>query len=315
MGAPIPSHSLVHGDKIDPVWFRYLQSLDGKANASDIRAIATALGSPDGTVANIPEQSADDVRILQGAGIAVTRDDAGAYAIALRPLGDSGAGTFKLITRDSTGRISGSADGSAADVPYDNTASGLAATDAQAAIDELADEKLDDAPSDGSLYGRKDGAWAIVPGSGTGAWTTIAKSADETRSSTSTTPTDDAILVLALDASSRYIIKLRAYVEATGGGFKYTTAYSGTTSKIMTHRRASVAIGGATGTDNELTSTFDSLLSGSNLGSTSGMGSVELDIILQTTTLGTFAFQWSKNSAVAGDVTVLGGSYLEYMKL
>lgn len=138
MGAPIPSHSLVHGDKIDPVWFRYLQSLDGKANASDIRAIATALGSPDGTVANIPEQSADDVRILQGAGIAVTRDDAGAYSIALRPLGDSGAGTFKLITRDSTGRISGSLDGTAADVPYDNTASGLIAKDAQAAIDELA---------------------------------------------------------------------------------------------------------------------------------------------------------------------------------
>lgn len=163
---PNSQHRLVVGDKIDPVWLRYLQSLDGKANASDIRAIATALGSPDGTVANIPEQSADDVRILQGAGIAVTRDDAGAYAIALRPLGDSGAGTFKLITRDSTGRLSGTADGSAADVPYDNTASGLAATDAQAAIDELADEKLDDAPSDGATYGRKDGGWVAAGGGG-----------------------------------------------------------------------------------------------------------------------------------------------------
>lgn len=172
MGAPIPSHSLVRGDKIDPVWFRYLQSLDGKANASDIRAIATALGSPDGTVANIPPLSGSTVTILQGAGIAVTRDDAGAYAIALRPLEDSGVGTFKLITRDTTGRISGSLDGSAADVPYDNATSGLAATNTQAAIDELVAEKLDDAPSDGDTYGRKDGAWQVV-GGGSGAMTLL----------------------------------------------------------------------------------------------------------------------------------------------
>src|SRR5690606_14721781 len=119
-------------------------------------------------VANIPDLSANTVRILQGAGIAVTRGEGGEYYIALRPLGDSGTGTFKLITRDSTGRISGSADGSAADVPYDNTTSGLAAEDVQAAVDELQAEKLGDAPSDGNTYGRKDGAWALASGGGGG---------------------------------------------------------------------------------------------------------------------------------------------------
>ena len=135
---PNSQHRLIVGATIDPVWFRFLQSLDGKASAADIAAIATALGSPDGTVANIPPQAGDTTAILQGAGIQVTRDDGGAYSIALRPLGDSGAGTFKLITRDSQGRVSGSEDGAAADVPYDPATSGLAATDVQAAVDELA---------------------------------------------------------------------------------------------------------------------------------------------------------------------------------
>lgn len=165
---PNSQHRLIVGDKIDPVWLRFLQSLDGKANASDIAAIATALGSPDGTVANIPDQSADDLRILQAAGIAVTRGTEGEYYIALRPLGDSGAGTFKLITRDTTGRISGSEDGTAADVPYDNTTSGLAAEDVQAAIDELQAEKLGDAPIDGNTYGRRNGGWVNVGSGGSG---------------------------------------------------------------------------------------------------------------------------------------------------
>jgi hypothetical protein len=52
---------------------------------------------------------------------------------------------------------------SADNIPYDNTNSGLTATDTQAAIDEIAAEKLDDAPSDGTLYGRKSDAWTPVP--------------------------------------------------------------------------------------------------------------------------------------------------------
>jgi hypothetical protein len=59
----------------------------------------------------------------------------------------------------------------AEDSAYDNTTSGMAATDVQAALDEVADDlltKLEDAPSDGTTYGRKDGAWEAVGGGGGG---------------------------------------------------------------------------------------------------------------------------------------------------
>lgn len=54
------------------------------------------------------------------------------------------------------------------EVTYDNTDSGLSAADVQAAIDEVAQAAggIADAPSDGTLYGRKDGVWAEVPGGG-----------------------------------------------------------------------------------------------------------------------------------------------------
>lgn len=220
---PNSQHRLIVGDKVDPVWLRFLQSLDGKANASDISAIATALGSPDGTVANIPDLSANTVRILQGAGIAVTRDDAGAYAIALRPLGDSGAGTFKLITRDSTGRISGSLDGTAADVPYDPATSGLAATDVQAAIDELAEEKLDDAPSDGDEYVRKDGAWAVASASVGGAMTLVG-----TATVAGSAVTDLTLSGLDLDTDGRYVVWM-SLGNATVSSASISMYYSGDT--------------------------------------------------------------------------------------
>jgi len=41
-------------------------------------------------------------------------------------------------------------------------------------VDDLLDAKLSDAPSDGSTYGRKDGAWEVVSGGGGGAsWGSI----------------------------------------------------------------------------------------------------------------------------------------------
>ena len=48
----------------------------------------------------------------------------------------------------------------AASTSYDHAASGLAATDVQAALDELDAAKLEDAPADGRAYVRVDGTWA-----------------------------------------------------------------------------------------------------------------------------------------------------------
>lgn len=232
---PNSQHRLIVGDKIDPVWLRFLQSLDGKADASEIAAIATALGSPDGTVANIPDLSDSTVRILQGAGIAVTRGESGEYYIALRPLGDSGTGTFKLITRDTTGRISGSEDGSAADVPYVNTTSGLAAEDVQAALDELSDEKLDDAPSDGSTYGRKNGAWSAMTGGGGGA---LVGSATVSGSAA------DSLVVsgLDLDSDESYYVEF-ALKNASASTVSLSFYYSGDTTATNYTRQITTADG------------------------------------------------------------------------
>lgn len=60
----------------------------------------------------------------------------------------------------------GSGSVTAGGVSYDPTASGMAAANVQAAIDELDAQKLADAPSDGKTYGRKDSAWAEVVGGG-----------------------------------------------------------------------------------------------------------------------------------------------------
>lgn len=167
---PNQSHAINGGGPIDPVWLRWLAQLeqDAQSSASDIAAIATALGSPDGTVANIPAQGSSAAATIRGFGpIQVTGSLAeGNVSINGRPLNDIGEGTFKLLTRDSYGRLSGTADGSAADVPYDNTASGLGAGDVQAAVDELSSEKLDDAPSNGNEYVRKNGAWSVASGGG-----------------------------------------------------------------------------------------------------------------------------------------------------
>jgi hypothetical protein len=91
-----------------------------------------------GTTSDADETPATPATVVnQGIGIQVTGSSENGYSVALRPLADSGTGAFKLITRDAFGRISGSADGDAADVPYDNATSGLTATDTQAAIDEV----------------------------------------------------------------------------------------------------------------------------------------------------------------------------------
>lgn len=59
--------------------------------------------------------------------------------ISLQTLDDSGVGVgLWKFTRDDYGRVEGTEAATAADLPYDNTTSGLAATDLQGAVDELA---------------------------------------------------------------------------------------------------------------------------------------------------------------------------------
>jgi len=112
-----------------PSWRNWLAALertvsqtrgDGTDAAASIAAIATALGSPDGTVAHIPDQnwlSAFDIVSPDGT-LRVTGSPAsGSVQIALRALSDSGVGAALVkLTRDAFGRIAGTQSATTSDL-------------------------------------------------------------------------------------------------------------------------------------------------------------------------------------------------------
>lgn len=100
-------------------WRRFFDALDRQATAngtgtSDLAAaistIATALGSPDGSVDTIPEQSAAGFVIVSPSGTlsVIGTPASGSVAVALQRLEDSGVGDgLYKITRDGFGRVAG----------------------------------------------------------------------------------------------------------------------------------------------------------------------------------------------------------------
>lgn len=95
-------------------WRKFLAALDRASSqsgtdtsglASDIAALATALGSPDGTVANIPEAAG---LIVCNNGTILVTPDGSQTVIGLKAFGDSGVGAALVkITRDLYGRVQG----------------------------------------------------------------------------------------------------------------------------------------------------------------------------------------------------------------
>lgn len=96
-------------------------------------------------VAREIEGTADEIDVTNGDAAA------GNPIVSLAALADTGVGTFKLITRDAKGRIEGSLDGTTDDVP-----------------EGVSNLYFPEAPINGSIYGRKDGGWVVVPGGGGG---------------------------------------------------------------------------------------------------------------------------------------------------
>lgn len=154
-------------------------------------------------------------------------------------------------------------------------------------------------------------------GSGGGAWALVKKTADETRNST-TTLADDSVLTLALSASSLYRVRFFVMVNTANErmDFKWAFNYTGTLGNVYRRLVLQRAGRGAPiGTDNELVGT-DSGLIGSNVLSdtTFGVGLIECEYFINTTTAGTLSFQWAQNTSDAGNCTVLAGSYIEWAK-
>lgn len=85
---PHDSQPINGGGAVSRPWRAYLQSLEARGDASAremIEQIARKLGSPDGKVANIPEQESGDLSLIGLRSIQVIGpDEGGEYRIALR---------------------------------------------------------------------------------------------------------------------------------------------------------------------------------------------------------------------------------------
>lgn len=100
----------------------------------------------------------------------------------------------------------------AEDVSYNNVSSGLAATDVQAAIDEIAGVTgIPDAPSDGEQYARKNAAWVEVTAPAPAIVTTI--------SSGTITPAGNTDLVRPAALTAALTIANPSSTPADGAGF------------------------------------------------------------------------------------------------
>ena len=99
---------------------------DGDAGGYQLRAI-------EGTV--------DEVDVVNGDGIAANP------VISLADLADTNTGTFKLILRDTKGRLLGTTDGTTDDVP-----------------EGIVNLYFPEAPADGRQYARQDEAWVEISG-------------------------------------------------------------------------------------------------------------------------------------------------------
>lgn len=146
---------------------------------------------------------------------------------------------------------------------------------------------------------------------GGGGPTIITKPADTTRNSTAVVAADPD-LQLSLSANTRYVVKLFVwYVTGTTADFKYTTSNSATVTSGRSNCTSSTF--GTAGST--VVNSNSSVISTQSVAGTAGTGMLECTVVIQTTTTGTYAFNWSQDTSNAEDTTVKAGSYISYTSL
>lgn len=146
-----------------------------------------------------------------------------------------------------------------------------------------------------------------------GLWHTLFKTADENR--TNNTLADDSTLVVALSASTKYAIRLRAITNIANAtmDFKFATAFSGTTTGTVGTAWRAMAGGTTTGSSAETQGNASGQISSTAItATTSGVGYIYVDQVIQVNGAGNWSFQWAQNTTDASNATVLAGSYIEY---
>lgn len=147
---------------------------------------------------------------------------------------------------------------------------------------------------------------------GPSTWATVFKTADQTKNSDAAYA-DDSQLVIALDASSKYIIRgFLLYNTGATPDIKWRTT-TPTSPDFYALRRQQV-VGGAssiTGIAIDSATFADGPMTGAG-----GSGTQEFHCVLHTgAASGNFAIQWAQNTSNSADTTMKAGSYLEYKKV
>jgi hypothetical protein len=141
---------------------------------------------------------------------------------------------------------------------------------------------------------------------------TIVKAVDETRVSTATFAADGELR--ATLGVGRWRLRLFAFIAASGSsasGFKYQTTFSGTASARFIRRHMSP--GAAAGTDAVTEANGSGQVPATSLTFTtsSGVGSIEINMALDVTGAGEWQLQWAQNASSVHPAICGLGSTLE----
>ena len=145
-------------------------------------------------------------------------------------------------------------------------------------------------------------------------WTTVHKAVTETVTSDSTL-TNDAELGITLAASTKYAIRVVLFYNTANAtmDFKFGTAYTGTALGTPQTMFRGLISGAATAAGAEVAGQAAGQVSSQAVtGTTSGVGHITLEQVIETNTGGQWSILWAQNTLDAGALSVMFGSYLEY---
>lgn len=235
----------------------------------------------------------------------------------------TGTGLF-VVTASGTGALRTIAD--SATVGWTN-AGGIAGNPSASVNDDsITYAKMQDVSAASKLLGRGDsgsgdpqeitlgsglsmsGTTLSATGGGTSAWTTVKKTADENRAST-TTLTDDSQLTTVLAAGTKYAFRAHMRHETASAtmDLKSMFAYSGTLTSVT--RRGVIVQASSSSPFYFMAASLNQVAPNVGL----GLVDIDYEIELETNTAGTLVYQWSQNTSEASNLTLHAGSYLEYM--
>ncbi len=161
----------------------------------------------------------------------------------------------------------------------------------------------------GTMQRESDSADAFAGGG----WNLVAKASDEARSANASLTVDNALK--ATLGVGRWRVRLLAFLSSGNAtmDFKYATAFTGTAT-VKAYRRKHITAGAVAGTDNENVAVGASQIASTAVtATTSGIATVQIDMVLNVTVSGEFQFQWAQNTSDASNLTCLEGSTLEYV--